>query len=106
MSRRILSGMQAEVFKRLANRSDLSASVATFIDDAYRWVCTAYIHPQIEATTTATQAEDADLIVPVATDIWYVEAVKNTDDGFLLDPGDRDEIEDREKRAGRSSKWY
>jgi hypothetical protein len=107
MSRRIRVEFESEILKRCANRSDITTTqYVKFLHDAYLWCCASYIHPEIEGTTTATQAIAADVLVPVATDIWYIEMVKNTGSGFRLDPGDRDEIEDMVKRDGTARKWY
>lgn len=107
MARRTLAEIDAEVLLRLANRTDITSSQRSqFIDDAYRWVCKEYVHPEIEAETTGSLAIGADVIIPVADDIWWIEVVQNSTTGKVLDVGDKDVIEDRLKTSGDPTKWY
>jgi len=107
MARRVLANFDTELLGRLGKRSDFDTTQrAQFIHDAYLWVCSSYMHPQLESSTTGTQTAGTDLIVPAAFDIWWYELVKNTDTNRNVYPGDKDEIENREKMPGDPMKYY
>jgi hypothetical protein len=107
MARRLLADFDAELLLRLANRTDITAAMRnTFLNDAYRWACISYKHPEIEAETTGTLAAAADEIIPLASDVWWYETVQNSDTGRVLEVGDKDVIENMIKQTAEASKFY
>jgi len=107
MARRLLADFDAELLLRLANRNDITSGMRTrFLNDAYRWACVSYKHPEIEAETTGVQALAADVITPVATDIWWYETIQNSDTGRVLSIGDKDIIENVIKQTGDAVRFY
>lgn len=107
MSRRTADMMDSELQLRLANRTDVTATMRSqFLNDAYRKIANEFRHAELEgyAAETLTAAESS--LTPVAVDIDYPILVKDLTNSIPLHQRDMDEIQSGVIPSGNPSSYY
>lgn len=107
MARRVLADFDAELLLRLANRTDITATQrAFFIDDAYRWICDAFEHAELQTQETATLSSAASSFAVGASDrLWHPVHVYDNTNGKILVPEDLDRIRQGALRSAKPSRY-
>lgn len=109
MARRTFAEMQTLIqTTRIGNRSDVTATmVEQWLNDALLRVANEFLHVQLEGEATETLDEGTDRITPLATDIWWPDAVKNDTDGRFINLDDKHHIDhQRVKRTAPPTRYY
>lgn len=108
MARRVLADFDAEVLKRIGNRTDITSSQrGFFLRDGYLAVCKAYDHEELQGDSTETGTSGLDyLALSNITDMWWPYSIKDATNGLLLRPEDRDTIDNYTKVSSKPQTFY
>lgn len=110
MARRDFDDFVTNVGTRLGNRSDISSDLcAWFLNDARDRCCAEYEHPQLEkaANETLTTGTDTFSAISNTTDLWWPVMVRDSTNGPILEPGDKQLVEGiATKPSGKPSQYY
>ncbi len=99
--------MDTELDLRLGKRTDITSTMrGFFINDAYRKVALEFDHPEVQATDETTLSSAADSFTVDAGDVWWPRFIRNVTDGWLLDPGQKEEIENMTKVSSAPRRYY
>jgi hypothetical protein len=107
MARRTLNDFDAELLVRLANRSDITAAMRSFLlNDAMFKVGIMYEHSQLQKTTVEPQLISTDTFDIADGDLWWVEHMWNMTDNRTVTLGDMDKIEAMVKRTAPPMQYF
>jgi hypothetical protein len=105
--RRTYEDFDTQLTLRLANRSDITAAMREqLLNDALMHVALMYEHPELEGTSTGTQAIGAESFTVAATDVLWPEYLRNTTNGYAMRLEGKDTIESMTKRSGIPRRYH
>jgi len=107
MARRALTDFDTEILQRLGNRTDLTPiQRGFFLRDAYMLVAKGFDHVQLQANVTETLAQGSSSLTPVTTDIWVPMQLRHNNEDRLIDPEDKEIIDNMELFTGPPNRFY
>jgi hypothetical protein len=107
MARRTFADFDAQLLLRMGNRTDVDATMrGHLLNDAYRWVCNVWDHPELQGTSVEVFTLGSDIMPVTATDIWHPTFLRNITDGYPLEPRGIRELEKLNKPTTRTPKLY
>lgn len=108
MARRQYADFSAELALRLGNRTDLtSVMIENFLNDAQQKLALQYEHRCMQATAQELLLINNSTLTPlVATDLWWVEFIRNETDSRGIFLGDKDKIQSQQMRVGIPYNFY
>lgn len=105
MARRTFAEIDTELVLAISRRSDLTAAIRNHVlDAAYYYVANAIRHPELETIATPTLTSGTDN-VPLASDFWFPELIKNATDEIPIRPGAIREFQAVQIQSGNPSKY-
>jgi hypothetical protein len=107
MARRTFADMDAELLLRLANRTDVTSAMREqFINDSYLRIANEFDHKELQVTASETLLAAASSLTPVASDIWWIDFVKDTTNGKDIQFTDVEDVEQYLVSTGNPNKFY
>ena len=107
MARRTLNDFDAELLVRLANRTDITPVMRSFLlNDAMFKVGIMYEHSQLQKTSIEPQLIGTDTFDIAGGDLWWVEHMWNMTDNRTVTLGDMDKIEAMIKRTAPPMQYF
>ena len=107
MARRTLNDFDAELLVRLANRTDITPVMRSFLlNDAMFKVGIMYEHSQLQKTSIESQLIGTDTFDIAGGDLWWVEHMWNMTDNRTVTLGDMDKIEAMIKRTAPPMQYF